>query len=93
MFEDEEKQELLKKYFRQFFNEKLDIKKTAEDKIVEQKVKSVNTRLIKRQEPQLFTQFDKIADDHKDAFLGKSKGILGSFVLQNEVKNFDAAFK
>ena len=70
------------------------MKKTEEDKQVEQKVKSVNTRLVKRQEPSmLFAQFDKIADDHKDAFLGKSKGILGSFVLQNEVKNFDAAFR
>ena len=93
-YEEDEKQELLKKYFKLFFNEKLDIKKTEEDKQVEQKVKSVNTRLVKRQEPSmLFAQFDKIADDHKDAFLGKSKGILGSFVLQNEVKNFDAAFR
>lgn len=93
-YDEDEKQELLKKYFKLFFNEKLDMKKTEEDKQVEQKVKSVNTRLVKRQDPStLFAQFDKIADDHKDAFLGKSKGILGSFVLQNEVKNFDAAFR
>lgn len=44
---------MLKKYFKLFFNEKLDIKKTEEDKQVEQKVKSVNTRLVKRQEPSM----------------------------------------
>ena len=27
------------------------------------------------------TEFDKIAEDNKDAFLGRSKGILNSFDL------------
>ena len=36
-------------------------------------------------------KLDFIAENHKDAFLGRSKGILNSF--GNEEKDFDVEFK
>ena len=37
--------------------------------------------MSQRNESAIKTNFNRIAEDHKDAFLGQSNGILGSFVL------------
>ena len=75
-FSKEEKVSLLKDYFKRYFNEKLDTKKsTAESKLESE----FNVSSILNQSKRFDGKLATVAENFKDAFLGKSKGILNSF--------------
>lgn len=76
-FTKQEKLDLLSKYFKQYFTEKLDIDKTELEESVEKDFNLKET-LNKTVGP-FDGSLNYIADNHKDAFLGKSKGILGAY--------------
>lgn len=90
-FTDEEKAVLLKKYFKQYFNEKLDLKKSAEEVKIEEEG-TLSTLLNASQTP-YYGKPNLVAENHKDAFLGRSDGILNSFVLKKQVKEMNEVIK
>ena len=76
-FTDPEKNELVEKYFVKYFNEKLDMKKTAEEKSIE--TENQVSSMLNADQPVYVGKLDSVAENFKDAFLGKSKGILGAY--------------
>lgn len=66
---------MIKKYFKKFFNEPLEDKKPIETSKVEKKGKTVDKMLQKmrddrRPEVELYANYERIANQNKDAFLG-----------------------
>ena len=79
-FSEQDKKDLLAKYFKQYFTEKLDIEKTDKEQELGEEYK-VHDKLNKAVPP-FVGNLNYIAENHKDAFLGKSKGILGAYGTQ-----------
>ena len=95
-FKDIERDEMVKKYYMEFFNDAAifaDIKSSNIKKRKNTKPASNTIMLNKRPEPPMFTAFDKIAEDHREAFLGRSKGILNSFNLADQKKKIDVVLR
>ena len=92
-FNEDEKEYLIKYYFKKFFNEPLEVKRPAEVKKVQKKGQAINT-MLQRNEPAVKPSFNynRIAEDHKDAFLGQSKGIVGSFIINQERDALDTVY-
>ena len=90
-FSEQDKKDLLAKYFKQYFTEKLDIEKTDKEQEIGEEYK-VHDKLNKAVPP-FVGNLNYIAENHKDAFLGKSKGILGAYGTQQQQEDLMSAIQ